>query len=39
LLDIEFGFEIWTGGQGMAVNSFSATVTRSRSAGAALAPE
>jgi len=39
MIDIEFGFEIWTGGQGMAVNSFSATVTRGRTAGAALAPE
>jgi hypothetical protein len=27
LIDIEFGFEIWKGGQGMAVNSFNATVT------------
>jgi hypothetical protein len=26
LIAIEYGFEIWTGGQGMAVNSFSATV-------------
>jgi len=30
MIDIEFGFEIWSGGQGMAVNSFNATVTRSR---------
>ena len=27
MIDIEFGFEIWNGGQGMAVNSFNATVT------------
>lgn len=26
LIAIEYGFEIWTGGQGLAVNSFSATV-------------
>jgi cellulose 1,4-beta-cellobiosidase len=30
MIDIEFGFEIWNGGQGMAVNSFNASVTRSR---------
>ena len=27
LIGIEFGFEIWNGGRGMAVNSFNATVT------------
>lgn len=27
MIDIEFGFEIWKGGQGMAVNSFNASVT------------
>jgi hypothetical protein len=27
MIDIEFGFEIWNGGRGMAVNSFNASVT------------
>lgn len=27
MIDIEFGFEIWNGGQGMAVNSFNASVS------------
>ena len=32
----EFGFEIWNGGHGMAVNSFNAAVTPQRSVGTSI---
>lgn len=33
LIDVEYGFEIWTGGQGLAVNSFSVSAAAGGSGG------
>jgi len=33
LIDVEYGFEVWTGGQGLAVNSFSVSAAAGSSGG------
>ena len=38
LLDVEAGFEIWQGGQGLATNSFSVTTTTTGTGGDTTAP-
>jgi hypothetical protein len=37
LIDIEFGFEIWTGGQGLAVSNFSASAAAGATGGGSCA--